>query len=77
MLSPGQSRLNPTAGEDAAFSHSLNHVSATTKDGRELDMFWRATMCFRNAGGRWTVTHEHSSVPFDMASGKALLDLKP
>jgi hypothetical protein len=27
--------------------------------------------------GRWMVTHEHVSVPFDMKSGQALMDLKP
>ncbi len=27
--------------------------------------------------GRWLITHEHSSVPFDVGSGKALLDLQP
>jgi hypothetical protein len=25
----------------------------------------------------WMVTHEHVSVPFDMKSGQALMDLKP
>jgi hypothetical protein len=28
-------------------------------------------------GGRWIVTHGHSSEPFDGKSGKALLELKP
>jgi uncharacterized protein (TIGR02246 family) len=69
--------LAVTAGDDVAFSHSLNHVDATTTDGRTVDMFWRATTCFRRLGGRWMVTHEHSSVPFDMQSGQASLDLKP
>jgi hypothetical protein len=25
----------------------------------------------------WVVTHEHSSVPFEMESGRASLDVKP
>ena len=66
-----------TAGGDVAFCHSLNHVDAVTKDGRTIDMFWRATMCFRKLDGAWKVTHEHSSVPFDMESGRASLGLKP
>ena len=66
-----------TAGEDVAFAHSLNRVRATTKDGNQLDMWWRATVCYRNAGGVWQVTHEHASVPFDVGTGQASLDLQP
>jgi uncharacterized protein (TIGR02246 family) len=65
-----------TAG-DVAFSHSLNHVSATTKDGKKLDMWWRASVGYQKLDGKWLITHEHVSVPFDMTSGKASLDLKP
>lgn len=65
-----------TAG-DVAFSHSLNHVSATTKDGKKLDMWWRASVGYRKLDGKWLITLEHVSVPFDMTSGKASLDLKP
>jgi len=69
--------LSITTGDDAAFAHSLNRVSATTTDGRKLDMWWRATVCYRKLDGQWMVTHEHASVPFDVASGQASLDLKP
>jgi uncharacterized protein (TIGR02246 family) len=69
--------LRITAGEDVAFSYGLNHVSATTKDGTKLDMWWRGTNCYRRIDGRWMCTHEHNSVPFDVANGKASLDLKP
>ena len=41
-------------------------------------MNWlRWTLGFRKIDGRWRVAHEHVSVPFDMESGKAMLDLKP
>jgi uncharacterized protein (TIGR02246 family) len=69
--------LNVTAGDDVAFSHGLSHVSATSKDGGQLDMWWRTTICFRKIDGKWRVTHEHNSVPFDVESSKASLDLKP
>jgi ketosteroid isomerase-like protein len=59
------------------FSHSLNRVSATTTDGRQLDMWWRATVGYRKSDGAWLVTHQHASVPFDVASGQASLDLRP
>jgi uncharacterized protein (TIGR02246 family) len=69
--------LSITAGDDVAFCYSLNGVSGTSKGGAKVDMWWRATNCFRKVGGKWLVTHGHSSEPFDMESGKALLDLKP
>jgi len=69
--------LTIAMGDDVAFSHSLNHVSATTKDGQRLDMYWRATVCFCKLDGSWTVTHTHSSVPFDMETGQVSLDLEP
>jgi uncharacterized protein (TIGR02246 family) len=65
------------AGEDVAFCHGLHRVSGTRADGQKIEMWWRATTGFRKADGRWVITHEHSSVPFDMTSGKASLDLKP
>jgi len=69
--------LSVTAGDDVAFSHGLNHVSATKLGGGQLDMWWRTTVCFRKIDDQWTVTHEHNSVPFEVESGKASLDLKP
>lgn len=69
--------LSISAGNDVAFSHGLSHVSATSKDGGQLDMWWRTTICFRKIDGKWMVTHEHNSVPFNVESGKASLDLKP
>jgi len=69
--------LSITAGSDVAFSHGLSHVSATKTDGVKLDMWWRTTLCFQKIDGKWMVTHEHNSVPFDVKTGKASLDLKP
>ena len=69
--------LSITTGDDVAFSHGLNRVSATKADGMKLDMWWRATVCYRKIDGSWRITHEHNSVPFDIESGKASLDLKP
>lgn len=69
--------LSITTGDDVAFCHSLNHVNGTKTDGGEIDMWWRSTLCYRKIDGKWIVTHEHNSVPFDVESGKASLDLKP
>jgi ketosteroid isomerase-like protein len=69
--------LNTTAGNDGAFSHSLNQVIGTKTDGKKIEMYWRATGCYRKVDGKWLVSHEHNSVPFEPASGKASLHLKP
>jgi len=66
-----------TRGEEVAFCHFLNGVRGTTTAGRKVDMWWRATMCCRKIDGKWMIVHEHDSVPFDMETGKASIDLKP
>lgn len=69
--------LSVTIGDDVAFCHYLYRVTGTRKDGVNVDMWVRATVCFRKIDGRWMVKHEHDSVPFDPETGKASLDLKP
>jgi ketosteroid isomerase-like protein len=71
------SDLTIAASGDAAFCHGLHHVNAMKADGEKLEMWWRATICFQKSEGRWLITHEHNSVPFDMETGKASIDLKP
>jgi len=70
-------QLRIAAGDDVAFCHSINSIKGQTKDGKAIDMAWRATVCFERISGQWYATHEHSSVPFDMTTGQASLDLKP
>jgi ketosteroid isomerase-like protein len=69
--------LSVSANEGLGFSHGLCHVSATTRKGSPLEMYWRWTACFQKTNGDWKITHEHNSVPFDVSSGMASLDLKP
>jgi uncharacterized protein (TIGR02246 family) len=69
--------LNITAGDEVAFSHSLNQVIGTKTDGKKIEMYWRATVCYRKVDGKWLVSHEHNSVSFDPESGNASLHLKP
>ena len=64
-------------GNDVAFAHRINHVIGTLTDGKNLDMYWRATLCLRKIDGEWLVVHTHTSVPFDMQTGEAQIDLTP
>ena len=69
--------LNITAGDEVAFCHYLYRVSGTLNDGNEVNMWVRATVCLSKTGDKWVIEHEHQSVPFDVETGKASLDLKP
>lgn len=70
--------LSIAVGDSVAFYHSLNRISGARTTGEETDVWVRGTVCFRRIEGRWTVTHEHLSVPFEMEPPfKASLDLKP
>lgn len=60
---------------DLAVCHALNHFVMT--GGEQADIWFRWTATFRKISGKWLVTHEHTSVPGDVESGKAILDLKP
>jgi uncharacterized protein (TIGR02246 family) len=70
--------LDVTAGADVAFCHSLNRIRGARTSGGETDVWVRATVCLRRIDGRWLITHEHLSVPFEMEPPfKASLDLEP
>jgi PhnB protein len=70
--------LAVVAGDDVAFTHSLNHLTGKRTNGEKSDVWFRATLCFRKRGGEWLVAHEHASVPFYMdGSYRAAVDLKP
>jgi uncharacterized protein (TIGR02246 family) len=69
--------LHIAATDEVAFSHSLNQMSGTAKGGQTVSLWVRWTACFRKLDGRWRITHEQVSVPIDLESGRALLDLEP
>ncbi len=65
-----------THGE-LAFVHSLNHVNGRLVSGQISDLWVRWTGCFRRSDGVWLVVHDHVSVPADLQSGRAALNLMP
>lgn len=69
--------LTITVGGDVAFGHSLNRISGTLKNGNRSGYWVRWTPCFRKIDGHWLIVHHQASVPFDVESGRALLDLEP
>ena len=62
---------------DVAFASGLERLRGTMNDGTPVDMWLRFTDGWKRSNGRWVVAHEHVSVPVDLATGKARLDLTP
>ena len=70
-------QLTIEVGDDVAFAHSLNRISGTLRDGTRSAFWVRWTPCFRKIGGEWLIVHHQASVPFDPATGRAVLDVQP
>jgi uncharacterized protein (TIGR02246 family) len=67
-----------TVGEDVAFGHGFGRLSGKLQDGTATPGMWvRFTLGFRKSDGRWLITHDQVSVPFDVASGRGVVDLEP
>lgn len=69
--------LNINASDEVAFCHYLYRVSGMLIDGGNVEMWVRATVCLSKVDDKWTIVHEHQSVPFDSETGKASLNLEP
>ena len=69
--------MRVVAGEDVAFLHTLQRITAKSKNGNKVDMWGRCTSGLRKINDRWLIVHDHCSVPSDFENGKALMDLKP
>jgi uncharacterized protein (TIGR02246 family) len=66
------------AGDDVAFCRSLNRISGARTDGEDTSVWVRATVGLRKIDGKWSIVHEHLSVPFYMdGSYRAAVGLKP
>ncbi|MEA5361211.1 nuclear transport factor 2 family protein [Amycolatopsis sp., V23-08] len=69
--------LEVVANGDVAFASYLFHVRGTMLDGTDVAMWVRSTTGLRRGADGWKIVHEHSSVPFDGATGEALTRLRP
>jgi uncharacterized protein (TIGR02246 family) len=69
--------LRITMSDDVAFCHSLCHVKSTRTTGEKADYWVRVTSGFQKMNGRWMIIHEHVSVPINMETMQAALDLQP
>jgi ketosteroid isomerase-like protein len=69
--------LNVLESGDVAAAHMLIWASGTMKDGREVGYWVRTTNGCQRSNDMWLITHEHVSLPVDMANGRAAMDLVP
>ena len=56
-------RLDIVAGLDVAFAYALMQCAEIAPDGRRVPLDFRLTAGLRKIDDRWTVVHEHHSVP--------------
>lgn len=73
----GISDLNITISGDVAYSHSIQHFSATMTKGGHTSLTVRVTDVLRKVNGKWLIVQEHVSVPIDFNTMKPDFMSKP
>ena len=70
------SDLDIAVGGDVAYGHKVQRSSFTDKDGKKAEVTVRVTDGYQKVNGQWLISHEHVSVPVDLATLKPDLDSK-
>ncbi|MFD0885349.1 YybH family protein [Streptosporangium algeriense] len=70
--------LRFVVGEDVAFGYGFGRLNGTSRNGTATSGMWvRGTFCFRKIDGDWLIAHDQVSVPFDVSTGRGVIDLEP
>lgn len=69
--------LQVGASGELAYATGLQMISGTLKHGGKSGAWVRFTSLYRKVDAKWLDFHDHVSVPADIESGKAMLELKP
>src|SRR5213592_1308835 len=69
--------LHVGANGDLGYATGLQMISGTLKHGQKSGVWVRFTSLYRKVNGKWLDFHDHVSVPVEIQTGKAMLDLKP
>ena len=65
--------VRSVSGEDVAFGHAAVTFAGISAEGERLRaMTNRFTICLEKKGDGWKISHEHSSLPIDMETGKGI-----
>ena len=62
---------------DVATVFMLIRSSGTLKNGQEVGYWVRVSNGFQRSHGAWLITHEHVSLPVDLRTRSAVMDLVP
>jgi len=71
------SDLAITVSGDVGYSHSVQDVHFTGKDGTKTEVVVRVTDVYRKIDGKWLIVQEHVSVPVDLDTMKPDITSKP
>jgi ketosteroid isomerase-like protein len=71
------SDLAIAADRNLAYSHSIQRVSSTDKNGKPINLAVRLTRVCRKITGHWLIEHEHASGPVDLDTDMPDLASKP
>ncbi|RWK60362.1 nuclear transport factor 2 family protein [Mesorhizobium sp.] len=69
--------LKVIAGDNVAAAWMLIRASGTLKTGQDVDYWVRVSNSFQRSGDSWFITHEHVSLPVNMQTRTAVMDLAP
>jgi len=69
--------LHVGATGELGYATGLQMISGTRKHGGKSGVWVRFTSLYGKVNGKWLDFHDQVSVPVDLESGKAMLDLKP
>ncbi|PYK63808.1 MAG: DUF4440 domain-containing protein, partial [Verrucomicrobia bacterium] len=69
--------LHIEASGELGYATGLQMISGMLKHGQKSGMWVRFTSLYRKVDGKWLDFHDHVSVPADIESGKAMLELQP
>jgi ketosteroid isomerase-like protein len=63
--------------DDIAVTWGLNRMRSQESGGHHVEVWSRGTRVFQRIGGKWKMIHQHVSLPSDLETRQARIDLKP
>ncbi len=69
--------LSLAVSGSVAFAHMLHPDSGTRRNGQDVVVWVRATVCLQRLSDRWLITHEHISFPINPEEWSAVVDATP
>jgi ketosteroid isomerase-like protein len=76
-IGPHHDDIEIAADGDVATAWMLIHATGTLATGDDVDYWVLTTNAFRRINGTWLITHEHVSLPVDLRTRMAVMDLAP